>query len=82
MRAIDMEEKRAEKKGELTPKALVSRFSEDIENLEGEREVETVLMVSVDKGGEVHVGYSSCNMLKALGMVNIAQQTLIDETRE
>ena len=66
----------SEKKSSLERGASVKEILE--ENLEASHDYASVLVVSLDKDGEIHLGYSWESSLQALGMLDVAKNYILN----
>ncbi|VLL14128.1 Uncharacterised protein [Streptococcus pneumoniae] len=65
-----------EKKSSLERGASVKEILE--ENLETSHDYTSVLVVSLDKDGEINLGYSWDSSLQALGMLDVAKNYILN----
>lgn len=75
---IDFAERKAEKNGYVTPKALIEHLLTEIEK----GNIETVVYVTLDKDGEIVAGYSADNNAKIVGMTECGKQNIIEDMRD
>lgn len=75
---INLHEKRAERNGELTPKALVESLLTAIER----GEVENIIYVVKRQDGEILTGWSQENHLPLLGMLECGKQGVLEDMYE
>ena len=66
----------SEKKSSLERGAFVKEILE--ENLEASHNYTSVLVVSLDKDGEINLGYSWESSLQALGMLEVAKNYILN----
>lgn len=66
----------SEKKSSLERGASVKEILE--ENLEASNNYVSVLVVSLDKDGEINLGYSWESSLQALGMLEVAKNYILN----
>lgn len=66
----------SEKKSSLERGASVKEILE--ENLEASNNYTSVLVVSLDKDGEINLGYSWESSLQALGMLEVAKNYILN----
>nr|DAI02497.1 MAG TPA: hypothetical protein [Caudoviricetes sp.] len=66
----------SEKKSSLERGASVKEILE--ENLEASHNYTSVLVVSLDKNGEINLGYSWESSLQALGMLEVAKNYILN----
>ena len=66
----------SEKKSSLDRGASVKEILE--ENLEASHNYTSVLVVSLDKDGEINLGYSWESSLQALGMLDVAKNYILN----
>ncbi|HAP8374344.1 TPA: hypothetical protein IV024_002401 [Enterococcus faecium] len=66
----------SEKKSSLERGASVKEILE--ENLEASHNYTSVLVVSLDKDGEINLGYSWESSLQALGMLEVAKNYILN----
>lgn len=66
----------SEKKSSLERGASVKDILE--ENLEASHNYNSVLVVSLDKDGEINLGYSWESSLQALGMLEVAKNYILN----
>lgn len=66
----------SEKKSSLERGASVKEILE--ENLEASHNYTSVLVVSLDKDGEINLGYSWESSLQALGMFDVAKNYILN----
>ena len=66
----------SEKKSGLERGASVKEILE--ENLEASHNYTSVLVVSLDKDGEINLGYSWESSLQALGMLDVAKNYILN----
>lgn len=66
----------SEKKSSLERGASVKEILE--ENLEASHDYTSVLVVSLDKDGEINLGYSWDSSLQALGMLDVAKNYILN----
>ena len=67
----------SEKKSSLERGASVKEILE--ENLEASPNYSSVLVISLDKNGEVNLGYSWESSLQALGMLEVAKNYILND---
>lgn len=66
----------SEKKSSLERGASVKEILE--ENLEASHNYTSVLVISLDKDGEINLGYSWESSLQALGMLEVAKNYILN----
>lgn len=66
----------SEKKSSLERGASVKEILE--ENLEASHNYTSVLVISLDKDGEINLGYSWESSLRALGMLDVAKNYILN----
>lgn len=66
----------SEKKSSLERGASVKEILE--ENLDASHNYTSVLVVSLDKNGEINLGYSWDSSLQALGMLEVAKNYILN----
>jgi hypothetical protein len=74
----EISEKIAERKGKLTPRALVSHLLDAIDR----GEVETVTYVVREPNGQIKNGYSEGQQTEVLGLLECAKYSVIDDMYE
>lgn len=72
----DLKEFRAKKNGQVTPKSL----SEGLSDWSETGELETLIIVTKTKDGEVNTFYSHSVNTELIGLLEVAKLTIIDET--
>ena len=71
-KAIDFLEKKSSKERGASVKEILE------ENLTASKNYESVLVISLDKDGEVNLGYSYESSLQVLGMLEIAKNYILN----
>lgn len=69
---IDFSEKKSSKERGASVKEILE------ENLEASHDYTSVLVVSLDKDGEINLGYSWESSLQALGMLDVAKNYILN----
>ena len=69
---IDFSEKKSRLKRGASGKEILE------ENLEASHDYTSVLVVSLDKDGEINLGYSWESSLQALGMLDVAKNYILN----
>ena len=70
---IDFLEKKSSKERGASVKEILE------ENLTASKNYESVLVISLDKDGEVNLGYSYESSLQALGMLEVAKNYILND---
>lgn len=78
MQPNEISEKIAERKGRLTPRALVSRLLDAVDR----GEVETVAYVVREPDGQIKNGYSEGQQTEILGLLECAKYSVLDDMYE
>lgn len=74
----ELNEFRAKKNGQVTPKELV----DDLLKALSTREIESIVLVAQTKDGEIKTGWSHMDQLKAIGMLHCAQNEIMSDMYE
>lgn len=72
-KTIDFLEKKSSKERGASVKEILE------ENLTASKNYESVLVISLDKDGEVNLGYSYESSLQALGMLEVAKNYILND---
>lgn len=75
---IELNEKRAEKEGRVTKKALITHLLKQIE----QSEIESVVYVVKKNNGIITTGWNDVPQLEVLGLLAAGQADVIDHMRE
>ncbi|WP_373894455.1 hypothetical protein [Virgibacillus sp. CBA3643] len=80
MKAVDFNEAKAERNGEVTPKHLINLLSDSINK--GETNPEVVLYVCKLEDGTIDIRHSDGYHTDKIGLLEIAKTDLIDDIRD
>ncbi|QOV10926.1 hypothetical protein [Viridibacillus arvi] len=72
----ELKEYRARKNGEVTPKVLLEKTMDDLEN------IEVIIMVIKQKDGIIHMGCSDAMCTEHIGLLEVGKKWVIDDMEE
>lgn len=75
MKKVDLEEFKKKKEGVKTPKDIIENILEAVE----QDKIEDVLVIVIDKEGEVRVGWSAMSNVHAYGMLELSKEVIRQE---
>jgi len=76
MKVINFQEKKANKNGEHTPKAVIDHLSKAVDD------IEHIVYITQSKDGTINIWTSTMLKSQALGLIKVGERIMIDSMME